>query len=659
LKSRLYVLLALLSVAAVFASPALAVPPVATFTSPAFGEVVSGPITVNVVTDIPVDSVDLRDAGNVPLGSFTDVGGATSWSIVVDLSTYADQEGFILQALATVGGEFDNADITFELDFDLPPDVTWVSPVSANMRTAEDLQITTDGTETNVKFYFRNVLQMGTITEAPANTYTMAFDPDDHANGTGDLRADVTNANGTTQEIYGVNIDNQSDDPGWNAPGVDGQEIGISSGLLLQAGTSTEYDGVEFFLDGDPIGQAVEEGGLDTNDWRFQFDTSGSTLGAHVLTAVSQNGTLFSAGNDINVVFVDDIDPTVATYSPVADSDVTGGVFDFSITTSDNVLATVAAYSLDGSTFFPMISEGAGVFSVDDLDVSALPYGQHFFYVEIEDAEGNSAAGNVSLNILNPQAPTLDLDDLEHFGSLQVGGGGYQAFDATYDDGYPGPTVTYSWNVCDGATCTVRVGQTYTPIEAEIGRTVELIITATNSAGTDAYSEMIAGVVTAADPDVAPDGPQSSPEPVVVPPVVTPPVAEKTPEVVAAEQKVVVAEQVVVVAQQKVVVAVEKLVAEREDVQDAKKAAIKQRAAVEKLADLKRELRADRKPTAAIDKKIKAAQKKAIAAQKAVATDAAEAAAQRKKADAAKAAASAAAKRAHAARVALEDARTG
>ena len=236
MKSRLCVLLALLSVAAVFASPALAVP--VHITSPAGGSTISTPTDIVVTTDTPVVGVELLDGSMSSLGFATPDGLQTTWTFELD-PALLPAGGLFLNARSTDGigiQELASPARTFTIAH--TPDVTWVGPASANVRTPDILQITTDGTETNVQFFFRAVLLMGPITESPANTYTMAFDPDDYANGLGDLRADVTNANGTTHEIYGVDIDNLSDAPHWNAPSVDGQEIGISSGLLLQAGTS-------------------------------------------------------------------------------------------------------------------------------------------------------------------------------------------------------------------------------------------------------------------------------------------------------------------------------------------------------------------------------------------------------------------------------------
>lgn len=409
------------------------------------------------------------------------------------------------------------------------PAVTWVGPANANVRTPDSLQITTDGTETNVQFYFRDSALIGTITEAPADTYTMAFDPDDYANGLGDLRADVTNADGTTQQVYGINIDNTAWAPNWNAP-TEGQEIMISGGYLLQTGTTVEQDAVEYFLDGVSVGQAVEEGGVDSNDWRLQLDTSGYALGAHVLRAVSTNGTLTSVPTDINVTFVDDIDPQVLTYSPVSGSTVAGS-FGFTITTSDNVGPVSAAYSFDNASFAPMALQGGSDFTAT-VDVSALANGTGFIYVEVTDARGNVGIGNVEIDVANPQAPALDTGELEYYGSIQVGSEGMDAFGAAAS-GVPTPTIGYRWNVCSGGDCTVYPGQSYDPIAADVGRTVELVVTATNSEGSDVFTQMIDGVVTAAPVVVEPETPQSSPAPEQTP-VVTPPVVVVQPVVVVA-----------------------------------------------------------------------------------------------------------------------------
>ena len=303
-----------------------------------------------------------------------------------------------------------------------------------------------------------------------------------------------------------------------------------------------EYDGVEFFLDGDSIGQAVEEGHVDSNDWRLDFDTSGETLGAHVLSAVSRNGTLESVPADINVTFTDDINPVVSAYSPANDADVSGS-FTFTVTATDNVAATGASWSLDGDHYASMAPQGGGVFTAT-VNVSALPNGLTFLYTEVSDAEGNQTPGNIGINVLNPQAPTLSTGEVEYYGSTQVGSEGMNAFGATAT-GHPTPTVSYSWRVCNTTpSCNNYAGDSYNPIAADVGRTVELVVRASNGVNPQDTEIIAVGTVTAADviepeptptpapapPPPPPPAPAPAPAPVtpkpapVIPPAAKPPV---------------------------------------------------------------------------------------------------------------------------------------
>ena len=87
MKSKLYLLFALMSVTAVFASPALAAPPVPTITSPTTGTVVGATVLINISTDVASDSVEVRGLGGVLLGTAepTDASN-TSFLLAADLS---------------------------------------------------------------------------------------------------------------------------------------------------------------------------------------------------------------------------------------------------------------------------------------------------------------------------------------------------------------------------------------------------------------------------------------------------------------------------------------------------------------------------------------------------------------------------------------------
>ena len=341
-------------------------------------------------------------------------------------------------------------------------------------------------------------------------------------------------------------------DPNWNAP-ADGGSVPVTGDFLplLEVGTAIDADSVEIFLDGNPIdgtfvslGQATENGGADTNDWELELDTSNYTPGAYKLRAVARNGAVASNDIEIDVTFTDLIDPAISSYSPVDQSDVNGS-FTFAVTATDNVAATSATWSLDGTTFAAMTPQGGGVFTAT-VDVSAEPNGGAFLYTEVSDAAGNATPGNVGIRVANPEAPTLNTADLYWFGSTQVGAEGMQAGDATAT-GTPAPTVTYSWRVCQLDSCNTYAGATYNPIAADVGRSVELVVRASNGVDPQDTEIVSIGTVTAAapvteptpeptptpapepTPTPAPTPAPVAPTPVSAPPVAVPPVA--TPEV--------------------------------------------------------------------------------------------------------------------------------
>jgi len=330
-------------------------------------------------------------------------------------------------------------------------------------------------------------------------------------------------------------------DPIWYAPG-DGGSVAVTGDFLplLEVGTAIDATSVEIFIDGDPVdgtfvslGQATEHGGADTNDWELALDTSGYTPGAYRLRAVAMNGLTASSNVDIDVTFTDLIDPAISSYSPVDGSDVSGS-FTFTVTATDNVAATSATSWLDGGLPAAMTAQGGGVFTAT-VDVTALTNGVTFLYTEVSDAAGNETPGNTSINVLNPEAPALNTAELEYYGSTRVGSEGMNASGATAT-GHPAPEVTYGWRVCDELSCTTYAGAGYAPIAADVGRTVQLRIQATNGVG-DGDVELISiGTVTAADPEPTPAPTPTTtttsptPEPTPAPTPVAPPITAQHSE---------------------------------------------------------------------------------------------------------------------------------
>ena len=118
-----------------------------------------------------------------------------------------------------------------------------------------------------------------------------------------------------------------------------------------------------------------------------------------------------------------------------------------------------------GFTTFPLTSDGSGHWSASvDTVVLGVPNGSLDVQVHLADAAGNSLYDDIFYTIANPHAPTITPNTLVAQKSrfrtdetqLEVGdvvdAYGMQA------DGYPAPTISYTWNMCRGRDLHPRHG---------------------------------------------------------------------------------------------------------------------------------------------------------------------------------------------------------
>jgi Ca2+-binding RTX toxin-like protein len=164
--------------------------------------------------------------------------------------------------------------------------------------------------------------------------------------------------------------------------------------------------------------------------------------------------------------------------------------------------------------------------------------GDYIFLVRARDAEGNvSVEAETNLTVSRRVDAELDTSSLEITGlvnetvtvgtTLTVGG-------ATAT-GNPEPELTYQWNLCPQAgDCVTYDGNSYSPLESEIGWTVELEIRAYNGADGEPSSDVrFLGWVSAATVEEEEGGfgdPPADPAPAPAPTPVTPaPTPEPTP----------------------------------------------------------------------------------------------------------------------------------
>ncbi len=159
----------------------------------------------------------------------------------------------------------------------------------------------------------------------------------------------------------------------------------------------------------------------------------------------------------------------------------------FTFASADSV-ATLAC-GLDGAPLGSCTSATTQVYS-------GLAPGPHTFTVQTADAAGNPASASYTWTVqaapVNTVAPSIS-------GTATLNGQ-LTAANGTWT-GLPAPTFTYSWSDCDvnGANCKAISGtnsSTYTAQSTDVGSTLEVTVTGTNSAGASSATSPPTAVVS-------------------------------------------------------------------------------------------------------------------------------------------------------------------
>jgi hypothetical protein len=276
---------------------------------------------------------------------------------------------------------------------------------------------------------------------------------------------------------------------------------------------------------------------LDSESWKLEIDPSVLEDGELVLKAVVYGPGGFSVGT---LTLVNDSEhdteiPVVQWLTPDSGTTVYED-FDLVFGANDNLDVTEGEFSSDdGVTWTAMDEVDSDTFAVS-LSLDDYADGDYIFLVRARDAEGNvSVEAETNLTVSRRVDAELDTSSLEITGlvnetvtvgtTLTVGG-------ATAT-GNPEPELTYQWNLCPQAgDCVTYDGNSYSPLESEIGWTVELEIRAYNGADGEPSSDVrFLGWVSAATVEEEEGGfgdPPADPAPAPTP--VTPaPTPEPTP----------------------------------------------------------------------------------------------------------------------------------
>ena len=194
----------------------------------------------------------------------------------------------------------------------------------------------------------------------------------------------------------------------------------------------------------------------------------------------------------ISAIQLDPVTNAPALISEPAASTTTTSAF-FGFSTSDAV-STVAC-SLDGSAYAPCTT-------LTSQQYAGLAVGQHTFTVQATDGAGNTATASYAWTIqaqtVQPPAPSLPANAALPVvnGSTVVGG----KLTATTGSWTGSPTsYSYQWQRCNahGSSCVglKTTGASYTVGTIDIGDTLRVVVTATNSAGSVAATSAETPVV--------------------------------------------------------------------------------------------------------------------------------------------------------------------
>ncbi len=202
----------------------------------------------------------------------------------------------------------------------------------------------------------------------------------------------------------------------------------------------------------------------------------------------------------VNVIQLDPapINVTISSSPPSTTGATTAS---FAFQPSDDI--STMRCQLDGST--PVLCT-----TPTTQSYSGLATGTHMFTAEAIDAAGNTATATYMWTIL-PQAPANTQPPLIT-GTVAVGQQ-LQASAGTWT-GTPTPVFSYQWQRCNssGNNCNAIQGatnSTYTIVSADAGTTLDVVVTATNTAG----SAQAISAATSVVPQASPQAPTNTQPP--------------------------------------------------------------------------------------------------------------------------------------------------
>jgi hypothetical protein len=170
-----------------------------------------------------------------------------------------------------------------------PPTTAITSPaagatVSGSVSVQASASATAPATVSSVQFYLDGVALGSAVTTLP---YALNWDTTTAANGSHSLRATVTDSSGATASSPPVTVTvSNSVQPDTTPPAVsvtspaNNQTVSGTTPVSASATDNVAVASVQFFLDGEPLGNAVT-----ASPYAISWDTTTASAGPHVLTA--------------------------------------------------------------------------------------------------------------------------------------------------------------------------------------------------------------------------------------------------------------------------------------------------------------------------------------------------------------------------------------
>jgi hypothetical protein len=382
-------------------------PPTVTVTSPSSGAAVAGTISVTASAsdNVGVAGVQFRLDGANLGAEDTAAPYAISWNTT---TVAAGSHTLTAVARDAAGNQSTAAPITVTVSNDASlPTVTVTSP-SSGAAVSGTISVTASASDNTgvagVQFLVDGAPLGAEDTTAP---YSVTWNTTAASNSAHALtaRARDTAGNVTTSVAVTVTVDNALPTVAIASPSS-GATVSGSVSVTASASDNVGVAGVQFFLDGAPLG-AEDTTAPHSATWNTASAVNGSQ---HTLTARARDAAGNAATSSTVTATVSNGDtsaPTVAVTAPAGGTTVSGSVT-VTANASDNVGVAGVQFMLDGASLGA--EDTAAPYSVSWNTTSAVN-GSHTLAATVRDAAGNTATSAPITVTVGNAAQTVRIEE--------------------------------------------------------------------------------------------------------------------------------------------------------------------------------------------------------------------------------------------------------